>query len=200
MREVKLSNGETVNVRGLRRSEIKSLSQYGIGYMRCEVYHLKGEDQDKAIDAVLATQFKEGELKWKILICSKHSTPSARKPGHRGKRKKTRLGLVRAIRPHPKRVLPNMRRDRNTAGPGRAVLLVCVDDIRHAIAAGQSGGPGFVAARQHAVARGWLCADRAGLLRRQGHCAGSGHSVDRRTVAQDAGPGAIRKDAGGKRK
>ncbi len=62
MREVKLSNGETVSVRGLRRSEIKSLSQYGIGYMRCEVYHLNGEDQDKAIDAVLATQFKEGEL------------------------------------------------------------------------------------------------------------------------------------------
>ena len=62
MREVKLTNGKTITVRGLRRSEIKRLSEYGIGYMRCDILSLPKEKQDPAIDAVLATQFTDADL------------------------------------------------------------------------------------------------------------------------------------------
>jgi len=62
MREVKLSNGKTVTVRGLRRSEIKSLSKYGIGYMRCNIFDLPEDKREEAIDAVVDTQFKDQDL------------------------------------------------------------------------------------------------------------------------------------------
>ena len=62
MREVTLSTGETVTVRGLRRSEIKSLSKYGIGYMRCEIFDLPEDQKEEAIDAMLDTQFKDQDL------------------------------------------------------------------------------------------------------------------------------------------
>ena len=62
MREVTLSTGETVTVRGLRRSEIKSLSKYGIGYMRCNIFDLPEDQKEEAIDAVVDTQFKDQDL------------------------------------------------------------------------------------------------------------------------------------------
>lgn len=62
MRVLKLSDGTLVPVRGLRRSEIKALSHYGVGYMRCELFALPKDQQDQAIDAVLATQLIDAEL------------------------------------------------------------------------------------------------------------------------------------------
>lgn len=62
MRDVTLSDGTVVTVRGLRRSEIKALAEYGVGHMHFDIASLPKEKRDEAFNAIIDTQFAGQDL------------------------------------------------------------------------------------------------------------------------------------------
>ena len=62
MREVTISSGKTFDIRPLTRKEIKTLAEFNIGHLRCDILQLPGEKQDQGIEAVLATQINLPQL------------------------------------------------------------------------------------------------------------------------------------------